>query len=502
MRAVTKTALLFIPSLALCQADTYRLSYDGLALPSKAKSSSPLLPLLAKEVATMLGSNLLEAGLGPGEINELPLDVGCVTLPKSHEEHVPGTKCSTDFATAGFSFSILIGVYMPEDGSVEEKSPDEQNSTQGQAVPAALRVDVTLTARKDSLSAKDMLTNAVPVLDKAIGVASSPSSFWTIERRPSLLEMRQGTYQIPDEASIDKRVLSSPEKISRTLTTSTRNQGDASSSSLDIWGYKEANNKHEVTLDLFMNSTLRATTNAASQAHAEAMVHPALIAHPYPYRVAVISDAPLAFVRELMKYNGKQGSLDIHIVGADLQTVEVTRKLMPSLDDCSNMAHAADSCMESANITLFEEQVDEWMDALLDDIDPSHYDECVEDDNYPNLVCAPPPLFDVILLDVSRDRKHHYLSSEFHKKLKRLLNIESILVINDGSEPAVDVNFEIASNNAIRDSFLSKATIDESLGGIGYKYTFVYDEVSGIKLKDLLHAIILLVCFLSLKKLL
>jgi hypothetical protein len=506
MFIASRTALLLLSSFASCQADTYRLSYDGLALPSvvldhasKAESSSLLPPTLAEEAAVLLGSNFIETGLGTEEVNKLPLDIECVALKTIHEGNVRGTKCSTDFATVGFSFSILIGLYMPEEESVEDNLLNKNTNSEEHTLPAALRVDVTLTAMLDSMIARDILTNAVPVLDKVIGASNAPSSIWTIEKRPSLLEMRQGLYQIPEEASIDKRVLSTPNKMSRVLTASSRNEGDSthpSSSSIDIWSYKESNNKHEVTHDLFINSILRATTNAASQAHAEAMVHPALIAHPYPNRVAIISDTPLAFVKELRKYNVEEWSLDISIVGVDLQTLDMARKFMPLLDDCSDLIHAADSCLESASITI-EENVDDWIDTLIDDIDPSHYGHCIELDDYPDAYeCAPPPLFDVILLDVSTDRKHHWLSLDFHKKLKQLLNDESILVINDGSEPAVDINFEFETDNALRDTFLSKASIDQSLGGMGYQYAFVYDEVSEVKLDNRMHVIFLsfLVC--------
>lgn len=504
MSSASRTALLLLSSFASCQADTYRLSYDGLALPSvvldhasKAESSSLLPPTLAEEAAVLLGSNLIETGLGTEEVNKLPLDIECVALKTIHEGNVRGTKCSTDFATVGFSFSILIGLYMPEDELVEDDLLDKNANSEKHTLPAALRVDVTLTALLDSMIARDILTKAVPVLDKVIGASNAPSSFWTIERRPSLLEMRQGLYQIPEEASIDKRVLSTPNKMSRVLTASSRNERDSthpSSSSIDIWSYKEPNNMHEVTHDLFINSTLRATTNAASQAHAEAMVHPALIAHPYPNRVAIISDAPLAFVKELRKYYVEWWSLDISIVGVDLQTLDMTRTFMPLLDDCSGLIHADDSCLDSASITI-EEDVDDWIESLIDDIDPSHYGPCIELDDFPSdYKCAPPPLFDVILLDVSIDRKHHWLSLDFHKKLKQLLNDESILVINDGSEPDVDINFEFETDNALRDAFLSKVSIDQSLGGLGYQETFVYDEPAAAPLNTAF-----IVCFPSAK---
>ena len=461
MASVIAIALLMLSFSMASSAETYHLSYDKLVLLS-SESESNFPETLLRDVATTIGTNFIEDGLGMEEANELAFDVDCFTVKRS-----PITKCLTDYVSDGFTFSTVVSLHV----EIDESSEDVNKEL------TILRVEATLSAMEEI--ARDVLINAVPILDKSIGGSNSPNSFWNIVKRPNLMELKSGSYSIPGEASIDKRVLSSPDKPSRVRPVSLRNP---SSPSIDIWSYREMTNTHETTHDLFINSTLRATTNVASQAHAEAMVHPAVIAHPYPNRVAIISEAPLALIKELKKYYSNGWFLDITVVGTDLKTLNITRRLMPFLDDCSNLSHADDSCLDSAGVTILEQNVDEWLDSCIDEINDDDYGGCIEDDEYSeHYHCAPSPLFDVLFLDISPDKKQYWLSHDFHKKLQQLLNYESILVINDGSTPSMDFDFSVGSDNIDRDTFLTKATIDESDGGIGYEYVFVYDEVSEVE---------------------
>jgi len=89
---------------------------------------------------------------------------------------------------------------------------------------------------------------------------------------------------------------------------------------VSIWTYVtvqgEGGGQNDPVEAVFLHDTLRFTTlAAASVAQAEAMVHPAMMAHRDPSRVLLISDMPLAPLRELLKYSAT--TLDhVDVVGA------------------------------------------------------------------------------------------------------------------------------------------------------------------------------------------
>lgn len=94
---------------------------------------------------------------------------------------------------------------------------------------------------------------------------------------------------------------------------------------------------------MFLDSTLRATIDAAGRAHAEAFVHPTLVAHVEPKRFAVISDMPVAIVKEILKY---QSITDITVVGANHEAIDAVKLHMPQLNDSTLVENVADSCTQ------------------------------------------------------------------------------------------------------------------------------------------------------------
>jgi spermidine synthase len=68
-----------------------------------------------------------------------------------------------------------------------------------------------------------------------------------------------------------------------------------------MWSYEDVNFREPVKA-LFNNGYLATTTSPSGIAHAEALVHPAMVAHPLPVRALLISVTPNAIVREVLNH--------------------------------------------------------------------------------------------------------------------------------------------------------------------------------------------------------
>jgi hypothetical protein len=309
-----------------------------------------------------------------------------------------------------------------------------------------MRAEVTLTAGTNV--AREALIQLVPGIDRKIGCITS---VWSIQRRASMLEMNSvdsviaaQDYKDRQAASIEELILNNPLMKNRTRLVSTISD----SRSLEVWSYDDVNSKEPVKA-LFINGYISATTASAGAAHAEALVHPALVAHPSPKRVLVISLSPVPIVMETLKYKSVE---HVSIVGWDARAIDLIETYMPSINDCSFLLEESPSCMKSAAAEVIKEDVHAWLEHK-----------------------SRSELFDVILVDVP-EGEQNWLSVDMHNKLGDLVQSrDAIAVVSSGSAPSL-FDIDTATVLSPRETFLRQGARSKDNGGFNV-YIHVYDEV-------------------------
>jgi spermidine synthase len=112
----------------------------------------------------------------------------------------------------------------------------------------------------------------------------------------------------------------------------------------------------------------------------EALVHPAMLAHANPKRVAIIGGGEGATLREVLKHNTVERVTMIEI---DEQMVNVSRTFIPEWSDCSNIVGSKDSCFEDPRAEpLYTDAVGWFMDNFSEKSkikESDHYDVIIMD---------------------------------------------------------------------------------------------------------------------------
>lgn len=291
-----------------------------------------------------------------------------------------------------------------------------------------------------------------------------------------------------------------------------------SSKNIQVWEYKTPTSGSNKVISVFVNQFLRFTTATVSSIiHAEALVHPAVISHPKPTRVLVVSDFPIAILDELQKYDRSMVER-IDIVGAsnEIQQLLDTPIFSQSIklgkesdipvtfydnvdhlsemqddddDDDEPLYQFVDICeLESIDYTTPETNIYQQSRSICydkkvalenkragNDFERQVY--CGRD-TLPNLEgdATSPPIsstsnyatennawgYDVILMDIPSYSASELLSLDLHRKLKGFLdNDEGILALSVGAPPDLN-DFIVASSFSSLNDIGSKKDYEDS----------------------------------------
>jgi spermidine synthase len=418
-------------NLCHANASTYQLNYDGIISPKVMENhfSSDVADTITKLVASSINGGTGTGTTSTSTSSSLDvmkqLQIEC--FPQKYFgrtataiPEIIGTKCVADHRRSGFSFGITTSVYATDEGS-------------------SIMIDATIqsTDAENDDTSRDSLVNAVFIIDENISNDGDDlNAVWNVQERamprrnnqPSLAKPMMNASPL---ASIEKRILSKDDIKDRTQIFSSV-ENDDHKARVDIWEYKSIDgNDNESYRDLFLDSTLRATTDAAGKAHAEAFVHPTLIAHVVPKRVAVISDMPVAIVKEILKY---QSVTDITVVGANHEAIDAVKLHMSQLNDCSLIENVADSCIDDTRVELVSDDVSTWIGQKVDELEEVDYFTYCEVDK-----CDSTPSYDIILVDASSaEQVKELFSQDFYAKLVGITTYDSFLVFNAGSGPSLN----------------------------------------------------------------
>ena len=111
---------------------------------------------------------------------------------------------------------------------------------------------------------------------------------------------------------------------------------------------------------LFLDGTLQSTLYGEAEYH-EALVHPPMISHPNPKRVAIIGGGEGATLREVLKHKTVE---EVLMVELDGELVEMCKDHLWEWSDCSDILGSdADSCFDdSRSNVVFEDAFKYFID--------------------------------------------------------------------------------------------------------------------------------------------
>jgi spermidine synthase len=107
---------------------------------------------------------------------------------------------------------------------------------------------------------------------------------------------------------------------------------------------------------LFLDGTIQSVRSTERVYH-EAMVHPAMFAHPNPKRVAILGGGEGATLREVLKHKTIESAVMIEI---DEELVNVAREYLPDFSDCSDLVGRSTNCFDDNLATIHFEDGRQW----------------------------------------------------------------------------------------------------------------------------------------------
>lgn len=130
-----------------------------------------------------------------------------------------------------------------------------------------------------------------------------------------------------------------------------------------------------VYLDRVMQSRL-----FGEASYHEALVHPAMVSHPYPKRVAIIGGGEGATLREVLKHKTVE---HVAMIEIDKIMVDVCMKYLPEWNHCGNLVGSSHSCFDDPRAEIYFEDAVAWFLRRFQDeesIDPNQrYDVIIMD---------------------------------------------------------------------------------------------------------------------------
>lgn len=295
------------------------------------------------------------------------------------------------------------------------------------------------------------LLPAVDTIQRLFGVGDNVHIKWSHELRGFRPDHVKKNNYLDGSSDLSLWVLSplemySKEQIYSNLTKFQR---------IDIWDIREVTDtptyddivKHNMTPGdprlsspeyatpdrlLFLDGTLQSIRSSEVIYH-EAMVHPAMFAHPNPQHVAILGGGEGATLREVLKHKTVKSAKMIEI---DEELVKVARQLLPEFSDCSDLVGRADNCFDDQLTTLIHEDGRKWF------MDRQETSSVIDED----AVASDSEKFDVILLDALDpeedssffDAELLYNDEKFISSLMKSLSNEGVLAIQVGTAATID----------------------------------------------------------------
>uniref|UniRef100_A0A7S4MHK2 PABS domain-containing protein n=1 Tax=Odontella aurita TaxID=265563 RepID=A0A7S4MHK2_9STRA len=176
---------------------------------------------------------------------------------------------------------------------------------------------------------------------------------------------------------------------------------------------------------LFLDGTLQSLSDSEHEYH-EALVHPAMFAHPDPKRVAIVGGGEGATLREVLKHKTVEDAVMIEI---DEELVDIAKEHLPFMSNCSTLEGAPESgsCFDDPRADLIFADGKHWfVDRFAREEDAARNDK-----------------FDVIVLDALDPEDDTdvseglYTDESFLTSLFNALTPEGVVVVQVGTAPNI-----------------------------------------------------------------
>ncbi|CAB9522935.1 Polyamine aminopropyltransferase [Seminavis robusta] len=211
------------------------------------------------------------------------------------------------------------------------------------------------------------LLPVIPVIERLFGIGETINTRWAHELRGfRSMEEKKKNY-LDSFSDLSLWILSPIEIHKKQMIYSnlTRYQR------VDIWDLTEPENeptyydglKHNLkdgdprwkdrdyyTPDraLFLDGVLQSLYSHASDYH-EALVHPAMFAHPSPVHVGIIGGGEGATLREVLKHK----TVDhVTMIEIDSELIQIARDYLPEMSDCGNLVGRAENCFDDEIVEM------------------------------------------------------------------------------------------------------------------------------------------------------
>ena len=334
---------------------------------------------------------------------------------RCYETMMGGGRCNIDHFRAG---EVSVQIVVSYD-------------TIPEPITTTVRVEATITAP----SARNVLIQSIPIINKQLDCFQGMA--WSISKRRSPAER----LQLDHALSLEKVILERHD-----LGQRRRIAALDSSRFIEVWEYTEGQVNVRA---LFVDGCQHSTTHVSSTAHAEALVHPAMISVVVVVEyVVIISLEPTAILNEVLKHARVKSVL---LVGVNVDALSLAEEYLPSNNDCSFIGQSVTACLSQPNVRVVNENVTEWLAAQSESKDA---------------------VAGVVLVDVPPDNDN-LLSLDIQMKLRATLSDGSVVIVASGSAPKLADTYEMDS----RHSLLQQAPRATDVGGLNYDQVHVYDEV-------------------------
>lgn len=206
---------------------------------------------------------------------------------------------------------------------------------------------------------------------------------------------------------------------------------------------------------LFLEGVLQSTLYGEAAYH-ESIVHPALITHNDPKRVAIVGGGEGATLREVLKHRSVEKAVMIEI---DEEVVDLSREYLKEWSDCSDIEGSVEWCLDDPRAE-------------------GRYEDAIAyfKTNYGNAAAATREKFDVIIMDALDPNDAPEIAEELYQgdnfigSLYSALTDDGILAVQIGETPwgsstPDDVGL-----------FTNRALMIEKLEEAGFKSFHIYAE--------------------------
>jgi len=205
---------------------------------------------------------------------------------------------------------------------------------------------------------------------------------------------------------------------------------------------------------MFLDGIIQSTLYGDAP-YSESIVHPAMLSHPDPRRVAIIGGGEGATLREVLKHRTVEEAVVLEI---DEELVDICREHMPEWSDCSDVEGSdADSCFDDARARLVFTDAFRW---FVDNASPGGSGE----------------RFDVIIMDSLAPGRSALVESglydetSFVESLHSSLTPDGVFAVQNGRAKAASDPPERVG----RDVHTSRMM--DALGAAGFGSLHTYDE--------------------------